>query len=101
MTGALLQRRFVTAGLLPGVLRGCAAPQSREGVIAESAGLMAPAPRFAPDGPDAEEDGASDGFPTGDRTTFFRIPFLVGSHSQLDQVFERRLVRRADRSSRL
>jgi CubicO group peptidase (beta-lactamase class C family) len=101
MTGALLQRRFVTAGLLAVVVGGCAAPESREGVIAESAGLMAPAPRFAPDGPDAEEYGASDGFPTGDRTTFFRIPFLVGSHSQLDQVFEGRLVRRADRSSRL
>jgi CubicO group peptidase (beta-lactamase class C family) len=93
--------RFVTAGLLAVVVGGCAAPGSREGVIAESASLMAPAPRFAPDGPDAEEYGASDGFPTGDRTTFFRIPFLVGSHSQLDQVFESRLVRRADTPSRL
>jgi CubicO group peptidase (beta-lactamase class C family) len=101
MTRAHLQRRCVTAGLLAVVVGGCAAPGSREGVIAESAGLMAAAPRFAPDGPDAEEYGASDGFPTGDRTTFFRIPFLVGSHSQLDQVFEGRLVRRADRPSRL
>jgi CubicO group peptidase (beta-lactamase class C family) len=101
MMCALLQRRLATAGLLVVVVGGCAAPGSREGVIAESAGLMAPAPRFAPDGPDAEEYGASDGFPTGDRTTFFRIPFLVGSHSQLDQLFEGRLVRRADRPSRL
>src|SRR5882762_1000586 len=93
--------RFVTTGLLAVVVGGCAAPGSREAVIAESAGLMAPAPRFAPDGPDAEEYGASDGFPTGDRTTFFRIPFLVGSHSQLDQVFESRLVRRAETPSRL
>jgi CubicO group peptidase (beta-lactamase class C family) len=93
--------RFVTTGLLAVVVGGCAAPGSREGVIAESAGLMAPAPRFAPDGPDAEEYGASDGFPTGDRTTFFRIPFLVGSHSHLDQVFESRLVRRAETPSRL
>jgi len=44
---------------------------TREGVITESAALMAPAPRFAQDGPEAEEYGASDGFPTGDRTTFF------------------------------
>src|SRR5438552_1024253 len=101
MTRAQLQRRLGTAGLLAVVVGGCAAPGSREGVIAESAGLMGAAPRFAPDGPDAEEYGASDGFPTGDRTTFFRIPFLVGSHSQLDQVFEGRLVRRADRASRL
>jgi len=101
MTRALLRRRFVIAGLLAVVVGGCAAPGTREGVITESAALMAPAPRFAQDGPEAEEYGASDGFPTGDRTTFFRIPFLVGSHSQLDQVFESRLVRRADTPSRL
>src|SRR5437660_5969311 len=101
MTRALLQRRFVTAGLLAAVVAGCAAPGPGEGVIAESAGLTARAPRFGQDGPDAEEYGAADGFPIGDRTTFFRIPFLVGSHSQLDQVFEGRLVRRADRPSRL
>src|SRR5712664_3307756 len=101
MTRALLRRRFVIAGLLAVVVGGCAAPGTREGVITESAALMAPAPRFAQDGPEAEEYGASDGFPTGDRTTFFRIPFLVGSHSQLDQVFEGRLVRRADTPSRL
>src|SRR5438874_2981197 len=101
MTRAQLQRRLGTAGLLAVVVGGCAAPGSREGVIAESAGLMGAAPRFAPDGPAAEECGAIDGFPTGDRTTFFRIPFLVGSHSQLDQVFEGRLVRRAETPSRL
>ena len=33
--------RFVTTGLLAVVVGGCAAPGSREGVIAESAGLMA------------------------------------------------------------
>src|SRR5206468_3147975 len=60
-----------------------------------------PAARFAPSGPDAEDYGASDGHPTGDRTSFFRTPFLVGSHSQLDQVFEGRLVRRAATPSRL
>src|SRR5437660_10597274 len=101
MTRALLQRRFVTAGLLAAVVAGCAAPGPGEGVIAESAGLTAPARRFGQDRPDAEEYWAADGFPIGDRTTFFRIPFLVGSHSQLDQVFEGRLVRRADRPSRL
>ncbi len=101
MTRALLRRRFVIAGLLAVVGGGCAASGTREGVIAESAALMAPSPRFAQDGPEAEEYGASDGFPIGDRTTFFRVPFLVGSHSQLDQVFESRLVRRADTPSRL
>src|SRR5205814_861117 len=101
MTRAQLQRRLGTAGLLAVVVGGCAAPGSREGVIAESAGLMGAAPRFAPDGPDAEEYGASDGFPTGDRTTSFSTPFLVGSHSELDRIFESRLVRAGDTPSRL
>src|SRR3989440_7713978 len=101
MTRAQLQRRLGTAGLLAVVVGGCAAPGSREGIIAESAGRMGAGQRSAPDGPDAEGYGAADGFPIGDRTTFFRVPFLVGSHSQLDQVFESRLVRRADTPSRL
>ena len=74
MTRAQLQRRLGTAGLLAVVVGGCAAPGSREGVIAESAGLMGAAPRFAPDGPDAEEYGASDGFPTGDLTFDHVVP---------------------------
>src|SRR6266850_1333777 len=89
------------ACILTLVLAGCAAPATLEGVGGGGAAAVAPAPRFAPDGPDAEEYGAGAGFPTGDRTTFFRVPFLVGSHSQLDQVFESRLVRRADTPSRL
>src|SRR6266850_1584416 len=89
------------ACILTLVLAGCAAPATLEGVGGGGAAAVAPAPRFAPDGPDAEEYGAGAGFPTGDRTTFFRVPFLVGSHSQLDQVFESRLVRRADTPSPL
>lgn len=53
------------------------------------------APRFSQDGPNAEDYGASDGYPVGDRSTFLSTPFLVGSSSHLDQVFEGRLVRRA------
>src|SRR3989442_15864725 len=101
MTGAPVPRRFGPACILPLILAGCAAPATLKGVGGGGAAAVAPAPRFAPDGPDAEEYGAGAGFPTGDRTTFFRIPFLVGSHSLLDQVFEGRLVRRADRASRL
>ena len=58
-------------------------------------------PRFAEGGPDAEEYGASHGYPIGDRATFNRIPFLVGSHSHLDQIFEGRLVRRSTTPSPL
>src|SRR3989442_305541 len=96
MTGAPVPRRFGPACILPLILAGCAAPATLKGVGGGGAAAVAPAPRFAPDGPDAEEYGAGAGFPTGDRTPFFRIPFLVGSHSLLDQVFESRLVRRAD-----
>jgi len=90
--------------MLAGVMAGCAAPAptgARDGIASASSAASAPTPRFAPGGPDAEEYSASEGYPTGDRTTFFRIPFLVGSHSQLDQVFEGRLVQRADTPSRL
>jgi hypothetical protein len=40
-----------------------------------------PVPRFAATGPDAEEYGASAGYPKGDRSTFWNIRALVGSHS--------------------
>src|SRR5919201_1765433 len=59
------------------------------------------AARFAAGGPDAEEYGIDAGFPPGDRTTFFSAPFLVGSHSQLDRIFESHRVRAADTPSRL
>jgi len=35
--------------------------------------------RVAPDGPDAEQYGASKGYPIGDRSTYFQVPFLVGA----------------------
>ena len=64
-------------------------------------GRPASAPRFGQDGPDAEAYGASRGYPIGDRTSFFRIPFLVGSHSHLDEIFQSRPIRRATTTSRL
>src|SRR3989454_9827829 len=97
-------KAVAAACTLVGLLAGCAAPGApgaRDGIASGSPAASAPAPRFAPSGPDAEDYGASDGYPTGDRTSFFRTPFLVGSHSQLDQVFEGRLVRRAATPSRL
>src|SRR3989449_9184596 len=94
-------KAVAAACTLVGLLAGCAAPGARDGIASGSPAASAPAPRFAPSGPDAEDYGASDGYPTGDRMSFFRTPFLVGSHSQLDQVFEGRLVRRAATPSRL
>ena len=90
-----------------GVLAGYAslAPIGLCDASASGASSTAPAspsvPRFAPSGPDAEAYGASDGYPIGDRSTYFRTPFLVGSYSHLDQVFEGRLVRRATTPSPL
>ena len=93
--------------VLAAVVAGCTSPSAlgpREGVTssspyAEPSGLSTP--RFAAGGPDSEDYGASDGYPIGDRATFFRIPFLVGSHSHLDQIFEGRLIRRAGSPSHL
>jgi CubicO group peptidase (beta-lactamase class C family) len=74
------------------LLAACASPATtREtGPRTEVSG-----PRFAAGGPRADEYGAAVGYPTGDRTTFFRIPSLVGSHSHLDEIFEGRLIRKA------
>ena len=59
------------------------------------------APRFAESGPDAENYGASNGYPIGDRSTWSRPPYLVGSHSHFDQIFEGRTVRQAKTPSPL
>jgi CubicO group peptidase (beta-lactamase class C family) len=93
--------------VLAAVLSGSAAlaPTGLCDALASAASSTEPAspaaPRFAPGGPDAEAYGASDGYPIGDRSTFFRTPFLVGAFSHLDQVFEGRLVRRATTPSPL
>jgi CubicO group peptidase (beta-lactamase class C family) len=60
-----------------------------------------PPPRFAAGGPDAEELGAGLGYPQGDRTTFFRVGWLVGSHSHLDEIFPARPAHKAPAPSRL
>jgi CubicO group peptidase (beta-lactamase class C family) len=58
-------------------------------------------PRFASGGPDAEEYGASLGYPKGERGTFLRVGSLVGSHTHLDELFEGRVIRKAEPPSRL
>ena len=58
-------------------------------------------PHFAGGGPDADEYGASKDYPIGSSSTFDQIPFLVGSYSHFDRIFEGRLIRRAAAPSRL
>ena len=67
--------------MLVALLAGCASPAPQPEGMSRTEKV---APRFAAGGPDAEVYGASNGYPIGDRTTFFRIPSLVGSHSHLD-----------------
>jgi CubicO group peptidase (beta-lactamase class C family) len=62
---------------------------------------MTEPPRFAAGGLDPDEYGAADGYPLGDRETFFETRTLVGSFSHLDEIFRGRLVRKAPVSSRL
>jgi CubicO group peptidase (beta-lactamase class C family) len=93
---------LAAACALVAVASGCQSPSPAgrpEAVTANPAPAAPPAasgPRFSASGPDAEEYGASEGYPLGDRTTYFRIPFLVGSHSHLDEIFEGRVIRRAE-----
>ena len=78
----------MAAWVLAASVAGCASPSPPGPGDAGVSGLVASsAPRFAASGPDAAEYGAGAGYPLGDRSTFFTIPFLVGSHSRLDEVF--------------
>jgi CubicO group peptidase (beta-lactamase class C family) len=96
--------RGLVLGLLVVALVGCASPQrpGPDGAVSSassSAGSPAtPGPRFAADGPDAEEYGAREGYPV---RIIARAPFLVGAFSHYDQIFEGRIVRRAATPSRL
>ena len=83
--------RRIAAAALSIVLAGCATPSS------------APPPQsaFNPGGPDADEQGARQGYPLGDRATFFRLPYLVGSQSHQDEIFPAHVVRRAANPSPL
>ena len=98
---------LLAACLITVVVAGCVSPAARNGRDAVSVGASAAdpseaaAPRFAEGSPDAEEYGASQGYPIGDRTTCSQPAFRVGCHSHFDQVYEGRLVRRATAPSLL
>jgi CubicO group peptidase (beta-lactamase class C family) len=94
------------------VLTGCASPAatgSRDTMASGSSPAeptAAAKPRFTQGGPDAEDYGASAGYPIGDRATCYRgasvaLAFFVGCYSHFDEVYEGRLVRRATTPSPL
>ena len=56
---------------------------------------------MSPTGPDAEQYGAANSYPIGDRSNYFQQAFLVGALSHMDEIFEGRLVRRAAAPSSL
>src|SRR6266540_6744162 len=104
---SLLGDSLAAVCVLAAVVAGCTSPSPaglRDGIASGFSSAEPSAPsalRFAAGGPDTEDYGVSEGYPIGDRSTFFQIPFLVGSHSHLDQIFEGRLIRRATTPSRL
>jgi len=104
---SLLANSLAVVCVLAAVGVGCTSSSAtgpRDGIASESSSAelsASSAPRFAAGGPDTEDYGASEGYPIGDRSTIFRIPFLVGSHSHLDRIFEGRLMRRATTPSPL
>ena len=77
---------------------GCASPSPSGPRNGAAAG---PGPHFSASGPEADSLGANDGYPMGDPWTFYTLPFLVGSHSHLDEIFPAHTVRRAATPSRL
>jgi CubicO group peptidase (beta-lactamase class C family) len=98
---------LAVACVLAAVLAGCASPAGtdpRDAIASASSPVEqsgTAGPRFAQGGPDAEEYGASDGYPIGARGACQRVAFLVGCQSHFDQVYEGRLVRRATTPSPL
>src|SRR5215831_12294107 len=94
----LTRHRVWALALMVSVV-ACASPATttRDTSVADGE----PPPRFAPGGPDAEEFGASMGYPKGNRATFWRIRSQVGSFSHLDEIFRGRLIHRASMPSRL
>lgn len=106
LPGAVTTSLFAACAVAA-VLVGCTAPTPmREGggLAPASAGVEPSAhsaPRVAPGGPDADAYGASNGYPIGDRSTFASSPFIVGSFSHLDRIFDSRLIRRAATPSAL
>src|SRR5215475_4027351 len=86
------------------VLAACASGgASDNGALARApAAQSAPSgPRFDPSGPDADDFGAREGYPLGNRSTFFSARFLVGSQSHLDEIFPSRSVHRGATASPL
>jgi len=78
---------------------GCASPATTARDTPVASGE--PPPRFAPGGPDAEDFGASMGYPKGTPATFWRARSQVGSFSHFDEIFRGRLIHKAPTPSRL
>ena len=57
---------------------GCASPPPGSRDAGASGPSAGPGPRFAAGGPDAHEYGADAGYPIGDQSTYFSVPFLGG-----------------------
>ena len=96
--------QFVGPCMLAALLVGCASPVPTGLCDVAAPGAvqsMCAAPRFSERGPDAEDYGVGRDYPVGDRSNWFQPPFLVGSHSHLDQIFEGRTVRQAKAPSPL
>ena len=99
--------RSLSVGVLDTVFAGCASPAPTGSHHPMTSGVASievsarSSPHFAGGGPDADEYGATKGYPIGSTSTFDQIPFLVGSYSHFDRIFEGRLIRRAAAPSRL
>ncbi len=93
---------YFVAIVLAAVLAACTMPPSPPAPAVSAPARVADAePRFRPDGPDAAEFGAREGYPRGDRRTFFSVPYLVGSQSHQDEIFPAHVVHRSATPSRL
>ncbi len=104
MTAARLTAKVVGVILAALVVGGCASPTPRSAggpVVCGSSpagSAVSAGPRFAPDGPDADDYGARDGYPV---KAIYRAKVFVGNFSHYDQLFDSRVIRRAATASPL
>jgi CubicO group peptidase (beta-lactamase class C family) len=90
--------RRVWALALPVCVVACASPATTRDTPVVGG---EPPPPFATGGADAEELGASMGYPKGTGATYWRTRWRVGSFSHLDEIFRGRLIHKAPTPSRL
>ncbi len=95
MADRALFSRGLTASLGGGALSVLFGVAVASSVLAQNAAPSGAGPVFSAGGPDAEDLGAAQGYPVGNRLTTTQQRYLVGAYSHFDELFSSHLVGRS------